>query len=138
MVTMSGETDLVKLLSSMSPQLRPGVFVFAAVDQWPADAEVLASVVEAEGISLVIAQQDADRLGLRYDFRAGWITLEVHSALAAVGLTAAVSTALATSGISCNVMAGYYHDHLLVPLDRVEQALTVLRDVAAGRHQAEP
>lgn len=133
---MSGETDLATLLSSTSPRLRPGVFVFAAVDQWPAEVEVLASVVEAEGISLVLARQDADRLGLRYDFLAGWITLQVHSALAAVGLTAAVSTALATSGISCDVIAGYHHGHLLVPRDRVEEALTVLRDVAAGRHPA--
>lgn len=136
MATMNGESDLGTLLSKMSPQLRPGVFVFVAVDQWPAGVEVLASVVEAEGISLVLAQQDADRLGLRYDFLAGWITLQVHSALAAVGLTAAVSTALAASGISCNVIAGYHHDHLLVPLDRVEQALSVLRDAAAGRHPA--
>lgn len=57
----------------------------------------------------------------------------MHSALAAVGLTAVVSAALAQAGISCNVIAGYHHDHLLVPLDSVEEALTILRDVAAGR-----
>ncbi len=133
--TMSGETDLVRLLSRMSPELRPGVFVFVAVDGRPTDIEVLASVVEAEGISLVVSRQDADRFGLRYDFLAGWITLQVHAALAAVGLTAVVSAALAQAGISCNVIAGYHHDHLLVPLDRVEEALTILRDVAAGRDQ---
>lgn len=71
----------------------------------------------------MVARQDADRLGLGYDFLAGWITLQVHSALAAVGLTAAASAALTDAGISCNVLAGYHHDHLLVPLDRVEQAL---------------
>jgi hypothetical protein len=77
-----------------------------------------------------VHQEDADRLQLRYDFVAGWITLQVHSALAAVGLTAVVSTALADAGISCNVVAGYHHDHLLVPLERVDEALTVLHGLA--------
>lgn len=122
----------------MSPQGRPGIFVFVTVDAWPDDVEVLASVVEAEGLSLVVARQDADRLGFRYDFLAGWITLQVHSALAAVGLTAAVSAAMTDAGISCNVLAGYHHDHLLVPLDRVEQALTVLRDLAERHRVAVP
>nr|WP_269151213.1 ACT domain-containing protein [Spelaeicoccus albus] len=66
-----------------------------------------------------------------YSFVAGWITLQVHSALDAVGLTAAVSTALATAEISCNVIAGNYHDHLLVPIDRLDDALGVLRELTA-------
>lgn len=128
---MSGETSLTKLLSSMSPQLRPGSFVFVTIDERPPDVEILASVVEVEGLSLLISQQSADRLGLRYEFLAGWITLQVHSALNAVGLTAAVSAALAEVGISCNVIAGYYHDHLLVPLHRREEALAILRGLSA-------
>ncbi|SDL14275.1 ACT domain-containing protein [Tessaracoccus oleiagri] len=122
---MSGETDLGKLLATMSPEARAGRYVFAAVDEPPA-AEVLASVVEPEGLSVVVAQEDADRLGLAYDFVAGWITLRVHSSLAAVGLTAAVSAALADASISCNVIAGFHHDHLLVPIDRLDEALAVL------------
>jgi hypothetical protein len=127
---MSGESDFTRLLQSMSPQHRAGRFVFATVDQRPDDIEVLASVVESEGLSVVVHQEDADRLQLRYDFVAGWITLQVHSALAAVGLTAVVSTALADAGISCNVVAGYHHDHLLVPLERVDEALTALHGLA--------
>ena len=123
---MSGETSLAKLLATMSPQRRPGHYVFVTVADRPTDAEVLASVVEPEGFSAVITQDDADRLGLTYDYVAGWITLQVHSALAAVGLTAAVSTALAEADISCNVVAGYHHDHLLVPIDRLDDAIAVL------------
>lgn len=55
-----------------------------------------------------------------------WITLEVHSALDAIGLTAEVSRSLANAGISRNVLAGYFHDHLLVPANRTQEALDVL------------
>lgn len=114
---MSGETSLAKLLATMSPQRRPGRYVFVTVTSYPEGAEVLASVVESEGLSVVLTQDDADRLGLTYGYVAGWITLQVHSALVAVGLTAAVSAVLAEANISCNVVAGYHHDHLLVPVD---------------------
>lgn len=127
---MSGETDLARLLAGMSPQCRPGRFVFVTVEDGALDADVLASVVEPEGLSVVVTQDDADRLGLSYDYVAGWIILQVHSALAAVGLTAAVSTALAAADTSCNVVAGYHHDHLLVPIDCLDDALGVLRRLA--------
>lgn len=125
---MSGETDLGTLMATMAPEVRPGRFVYVMADG-PVDAEVQASVVEPEGLSLVLRQEDANRLGLRYEYVAGWITLTVHSALAAVGLTAAVSAALAEARISCNVIAGYHHDHLLVPADRLDDALAALAGI---------
>ena len=128
---MGGETDLTTLLMTMTPRQRPGRFVFVTVEERPPEVEVLASVMEDEGVSLVLTQDDADRLALTYDFLAGWITLQVRSGLAAVGLTAAVSVALAEAGISCNVVAGRHHDHLLVPLGRVDEALLVLRRLSA-------
>jgi len=51
----------------------------------------------------------------------------VHSALEGVGLTAAVTSALADMGIACNVVAGFHHDHLFVPWQRREEALDALR-----------
>ena len=125
---MSGETNLPVLLASMAAELRPGEYVFCSV-QGPGavpHVEVLASVSEPEGLSVVTTREQADRIGLPYDFVAAWITLRVDSALDAVGLTGEVSSALAAAGISCNVIAGYHHDHLLVPADRAEQALDVL------------
>lgn len=104
--------------------------MFATVPSPPQNVDVLASVHEAEGLSVLIGEADAERLGLAFDYVAGWITLNVHSALEAVGLTAAVSTALAAANISCNVIAGNYHDHLLVPADRVNDALVVLDNLA--------
>ena len=112
----------------MSPELRPGEYVFvtgaAAVDG------AAVTVREDEGVTSVVARADADRLGLAYDFVAAWITLRVHSALEAVGLTAAVATALAGAGISCNVVAAFHHDHLFVPADRAEEAVAVLQALA--------
>lgn len=132
---MSGEKDLARLLATMAAERLPGSYVFATVPgplaDVDADADVLASVRESEGLSVVVAREDADRLGLPYDFVAGWITLRVHSALDAVGLTAAVSVALTEAGISCNVVAGHHHDHVLVPLERTDEALEVLRRVSA-------
>ena len=52
------------------------------------------------------------------------ITLSVHSSLEAVGLTAAVSCALAREGISANVVAAY--DHIFVPVANANQALSCL------------
>lgn len=139
LVAVPVESDLDQLLSAMSPQPRPGAYVFVVVDASAGlpDVEVLASVVEPEGLTLVVPRQDADRAGLSYEFVAGWIVLEVHSALDAVGLTAAVSAALAAAGISCNVLAGYHHDHLLVPLERLDDALDVLRRLSNGAGTAE-
>jgi hypothetical protein len=87
---------------------------------------VLASVNEPEGLSVVLRRADADERSLPYRFVAAWIRLDVHSALDAVGLTAAVSSCLAAAGMSCNVIAGRYHDHLLVPHGRAAEALALL------------
>jgi hypothetical protein len=87
------------------------------------------TVREQEGLTLVVEQSEADTAGLSYEYVAAWITLEVHSALEAVGLTAAISKALTDAGISCNVVAGYTHDHLFVPEDRAQDALAALRSL---------
>jgi ketosteroid isomerase-like protein len=119
---MSGERDLAKLLANMRPELRPGEYVFVAREVPGA----VATVREPEGMSSVVARPDADAAGLEYEFVAAWITLPVHSALDAVGLTAEVSARLGEAGISCNVVAGARHDHLFVPVDRAPDALQAL------------
>ncbi|MGB0120775.1 MAG: ACT domain-containing protein [Solirubrobacterales bacterium] len=126
-------TELSELLANMRPELLAGSYVYVEVpDHGLGDTELLASVREREGMSAVIRQSDADRLGLAYDFVAGWITLRVDSSLSAVGLTAAVSTCLTGHEISCNVIAGLRHDHLLVPIERSEQAKQVLEELSAA------
>lgn len=124
---MSGERDLRKLLSGMRPELHPGRYVFTTVaGSVPSGVTPVVTVAEQEGLTLVVRQEDADTAGLAYDYVAGWITLRVHSALEAVGLTAAVARELASAGLSCNVVAGFHHDHLFVPCERADEALTLL------------
>ncbi|MFI0713602.1 ACT domain-containing protein [Streptomyces inhibens] len=130
---MTGERDLQVLLSDMRPELNEGRYVFTTVSgALPEGLTPVVTVAEPEGHTLVVRQEEADRAGLAYDYVAGWITLRVHSALDAVGLTAAVATALAQAGLSCNVVAGFHHDHLFVPYDAADEALRLL-GALAGR-----
>jgi len=129
---MTGEKDIRTLLASIHPVLREGEYVYAL---WPYGrplvAGIEAAVREAEGLTVVLPRAEADKLELPYDFVAAWITLEVHSSLEAIGLTAAVSAALTDASISCNVLAGFHHDHLLVPVADAARALEILHELAA-------
>lgn len=120
--------DLSVLLSSMRPVLNDGAYIFATVETAPHDA--IATMRESEGLSVVLPEARARALGIEVDLRFAWITLTVHSALEAVGLTAAVSRALTDAGIPCNVIAGMHHDHLFVPLDTADQALQALNELS--------
>jgi hypothetical protein len=131
---MAGERDLAKLLSGMHPVLNPGRYVYCTLPaKVPAGMRPVVTVAEPEGVTVVVAQEEADELGLRYEYVAAWITLQIHSALEAVGLTAAVAGRLAEAGISCNVVAGFHHDHLFVTADDADRAVQALEDLAAGR-----
>jgi hypothetical protein len=147
-VTAHAVSDLAALLRSMEPELHDGVFVYSSV---PADHDLagltlVAMMREREGMTVVVPEADAIRAGLPIVFRAAWITLTVHSDLQAVGLTAAFATALGNAGISCNVIAGAFHDHVFVPADRGADALNALRalqhaasdDLARGSSPDEP
>jgi hypothetical protein len=124
-------TELRQLLAAMDPEPVPGEFVFVERPADLPDGIVLAGVREPEGLSVVVRREDADERSLEYEFVAAWITLRVNSALDAVGLTAAVSTRLAEHRISCNVIAGLRHDHLLVPSEDGPRALRVLKELSA-------
>ena len=88
-------------------------------------------VEESEGVTLILPVDAAREAGLTVVYEAAWLTLAVHSSLDAIGLTAAVSGALTAAGIPCNVIAGTYHDHLLVPAARAAEAHTLLTELSA-------
>jgi dihydrofolate reductase len=129
--------DLQILLSTMAPQLHDGEFVFCTVPAGgppPEDVHPVVTVAEIEGITLVLAIGEAEAAGLSGTFRCRWITLMVASALDAVGLTAAVATALTNDGIPCNVIAGFHHDHLFVPVEKAASAMSALTALSHTRH----
>lgn len=129
---MSGEKKLSKLVKEMKPKLNKGEYVFSSVktvDDIPRD-KVICEFKEKEGITVIIDRQVADSLQLPYEYIASWITLTVHSSLNAIGLTAVFSGELAKYGISCNVIAGYYHDHLFVHKKEEGRALAVLEKLS--------
>lgn len=113
----------------MTPLLQEGEYVFCTVaDPGQIDLrDVIGTFREKEGITLILPRETADRLQLAYTYIAAWITLTVHSSLEAVGLTAAFSAALAKAGISCNVVAAYYHDHIFVPVADADKAIQALK-----------
>jgi hypothetical protein len=125
---MTGETDLAKLLRDMRPECNPGEYVFCVVDslEQAAALQPVGMFQETEGVTVILPKEQADAMSLSYSLVCSWITLTVHSSLQAVGLTAAVSKALAEEDISCNVVAAYYHDHLFVPVEDGERAMTAL------------
>jgi hypothetical protein len=111
----------------LQPELQPGEYVFVTVPEGvPLGVAPVATVVEPEGLTLVLTREDADSAGLAYDYVAGWITLGVQTTLQQVGLTASFAGRLAEAGISCNVVAGFHHDHLFVPRDRADEAVVLL------------
>ncbi len=128
---MNGETNLGVLISTIKPQLNSGDYVFCTLKQTEIDLNnCLFFFREKEGITIICTQKIADKKGYNYSSVFAWITLEVHSALEAVGLTAAFSRALADHTISCNVVAGYYHDHIFVPKERANDAINALNNLA--------
>ena len=131
---MPGETDLSTLLRSLRPKLNPGEFVFCSVDDLNKIEinDVVSIIREPEGFTVVVEKKFADQFKLSYSFVSKWITLTVHSSLEAVGLTAAFSSALANENISCNVISGYYHDHIFLPVEKADKAIEVLMKLAAN------
>lgn len=92
----------------------------------------IATFREAEGLSVILALDEAQRAGVPYQFESGLITLTIHSSLDAVGFLAAVSAVLAEAGIPCNAVAAFHHDHLFVPREMTQRALDLLMAVAAA------
>jgi hypothetical protein len=130
---MLGETNLKKLLASMSPELMPGVFVFATLPsgaRQPANLNPIMTFREREGTTLILHEEEAKAAELTAAFRSRMITLNIHSSLEAVGFLAAITTRLATAGMGVNPVSAFYHDHLFVPAERSDEAIAILEDIA--------
>lgn len=129
---MPGETNLNTLLKNMTPVLNGGDYVYCTVaDINTIDTQdILGFFREEEAITVILKKEVADQLELKYEYIAAWITLTIHSSLAATGLTAAFANALAAENISCNVVAAYYHDHIFVAKKDADKAMLALKKLA--------
>ncbi len=128
---MAGALDLKDILVKMNPVLNGDEYVFCTLPHLSAEALLrlnpISTFQEEEGVSLIVTREVADRNGISYDSVFKRITISLHTSLDAVGLTALLSTALAEKGISANVVAAFYHDHIFVPSDKAEVALDALK-----------
>lgn len=130
---MTGELNLKKLLASMSPELIDGEYVFCSFQNAQygdyTELDPIVTCVEQEGLTLVIPRSKADEHKISYESAYRQITLNVHSSLEAVGLTAAFANKLTEHGISANVIAGYFHDHIFTQVEQAEKAMTALKEL---------
>jgi uncharacterized protein len=132
---MSGESHLPTLIRTMRPSAGPEVYVFLSI---PSGQPVPGGLVpilmfrETEGLTLVVPQDHAEAAGLTGSFPSRMITLTVQSALEAVGFLALITARLAESGIAVNAVSAFHHDHLFVPEQRADDALAILRAMAAS------
>jgi hypothetical protein len=135
---MSGLTNLEQMIAQMKPELMAGEWAFCSVSgplSQYLELQPLASLQEKEGLTLIVPQSQASSQLLADVEVLGpyrQITLNVHSSLEAVGLTAAFATALTQQGISANVVAGFYHDHIFVASDKADAALQALQALSSG------
>jgi uncharacterized protein len=120
--------DLALLLRTLRPERQPGVWAYATCphDRDTAPMQPLATFREREALTVIAREENVRAAGVEPLFLCAWIALSVHSDLEAIGLTAAIAAALTARGISCNVVAAAYHDHLFVPVDRADEAIEAL------------
>jgi len=117
----------------MSPALHAEEYVFCCFKNSGygehSHLEPIAAFAENEGLTLVIPRPKADGHGIDYESVFRCITLQVHSSLDAVGLTAAFSGKLTEHGISANVISGYYHDHIFVQGELADKAMAAINEL---------
>jgi len=119
-------------MTRLSPTLAAEEYGFATLQPGraiPPGLLPLATFAEDEGLTLVATVAAFDAAGVECQRGFARISLGLFSALQGVGLTAAVSAALADAGISCNMIAAYHHDHLFVPWDRRDEARTIVEGI---------
>ncbi|MBT9553003.1 MAG: ACT domain-containing protein [Hydrogenophaga sp.] len=125
---MIGEKDQVRLQQLMAPDLRPETYVYCTFPdhRLPVGLAPICTFTESEGLTAIVEFSQAIRVQVPYIFEAKLITLTVHSSLEAIGFLAMISTALAKAGIPCNAVAAFHHDHLFIPVDRADDAFSLL------------
>lgn len=133
-----GETDLATLLKGLSPVVIATDFWYCLVTEAQLKMLSLDDIYglfrEAEGITVILNEPATGPAGLtekvsKMEGPFAAITCQVHSSLAAVGLTATIAKALTQHDISANVVAGFYHDHIFVATEHADKACRVMQQL---------
>ena len=135
-MSTKGEKDLQTLLRTIAPTVLEGSWAFATVPKgkpMPAGLSPLMTYVEPEGTTLLLEEKDLARSGLPHAFFCRGISLNVSPSLYAVGLLAAVSETLAKAAMSINIVSAYHRDYIFVPSARAEEAVGLLKKLAAKK-----
>ncbi|MBX7495153.1 ACT domain-containing protein [Qipengyuania sp. 6B39] len=119
------------MIAQMDPLLDEARWCFVAVTpdrapEWLGAA--IGTFREDEGVSAIVPAALAPEGTPQF----ARITLQVHSDLEGVGLTAAVANALAEAGIACNMVAALHHDYAFVPAGDANRAVEMLEGLQAG------
>lgn len=134
----TGETDLTTILNSLTVGRRPGEYHVVTISGAEAEGLRIGSGIEAlirepeafgETVTVVCDADTIEHHGWSSAFAAAWLTIEVQTSLEAVGLMAVLANTLAAAGIPCNVLAGFHHDHILVPVAQADRAVACLESI---------
>lgn len=129
---MNGETNLKKLIATMSLELTNEEFVYCTLPLKSRNRfkiNPICEFQEKEGVTVILKCTEAKTHKIASQYPCKKITLNIHSSLNAVGFLAAICNTLAKHNISVNPVSGYYHDHLFVPSQKAKKALQVLYDL---------
>lgn len=128
---MSGEKDLEAILRSILVSCDGKEYIYCATNSDSALMSLLPDAIglfrEDEATTVIMLKdllQPSDYIQTSDSYAK--LTIDVHTSLEAVGLTAAIAKVLTDYGISANVVAAYYHDHIFVPYKSKDKAVEAL------------
>jgi hypothetical protein len=133
---LNGISDLKILLELMKPKVIEGEYVFCTISPQQytkSGIKPVCAFYEEEGVTLIVKRIIAEQNSLPFSDVWAWITLTVHSDLAAIGFLATITSKLAKAGISVNVVSAYYHDHLFVPIEKIDLSLQLLLELSKSK-----
>jgi uncharacterized protein len=127
---MSGQKNLAEVIKSLKASCDNIEYGFAAVqnNKISIDDQVFCTVKENEGFTIIADKKYFETNGIKYDCPFAKLTIETHTSLDLIGLTAVLSKKLADNNIPANIIAGYYHDHIFVPYELRQKAIDLINN----------
>lgn len=128
---MSGKTDLSEVLKTLQVSCDNVEYGFASVKERQIGFEdkIVGLFKEGEGVTVIAPKEYFVTNSMQYEGPYAKLTIEVHTSLELVGLTAVLAKKLAENQISANVVAGYFHDHIFVQYAIRQKAVEAINDL---------